>query len=302
MGERRSLGRLAREPLYNTRAVVQLTGVPADTFRAWERRYGVPRPFRTASKQRLYSEQDTGVISWLRDRTGEGMTISQAIQRLKLEVPDVLVTEQTTEAPIPDFPVAPQIDGLQQRFVDAVIGFDTEGAESVVDEALARFSVEAFGTWLVEPLLQEIKHRRELRQISVAVEHFAIRLIERRLSAILTLAGPGSGHRTSIVGCPAGEPNEVALLLLAIVLSRRGWRVIYLGSRMTTDALVEAARAIRPDMVCLCVSTADGASNASIATRALRSTNERWLPVVVVRSVAEAVDQIAGLGDLEWVG
>jgi hypothetical protein len=35
-----------RDPIYNTQAVVQLTGVPAPTFRAWERRYGVPRPAR----------------------------------------------------------------------------------------------------------------------------------------------------------------------------------------------------------------------------------------------------------------
>ncbi|NJL05538.1 MAG: MerR family transcriptional regulator, partial [Chloroflexaceae bacterium] len=66
-------------PIYNTKAVSQETGVPADTFRAWERRYGVPRPHRTEGGHRLYSERDIAVIRWLRDRTAEGMTISQAV-------------------------------------------------------------------------------------------------------------------------------------------------------------------------------------------------------------------------------
>ena len=33
-------------PLYNTRAVVHQTGVPAPTLRAWERRYGILTPQR----------------------------------------------------------------------------------------------------------------------------------------------------------------------------------------------------------------------------------------------------------------
>ena len=68
--------------MYNTRAVAQTTEIPADTFRAWERRYGFPRPYRARDDRRLYSERDIGAILWLRDRTAEGMTISQAIQRL----------------------------------------------------------------------------------------------------------------------------------------------------------------------------------------------------------------------------
>src|SRR3712207_3544429 len=68
------------EPRYNTKAVVRETGVPADTFRAWERRYGVPIPHRTATGQRLYSERDIAIIRWLRDRTAEGLTISQAVR------------------------------------------------------------------------------------------------------------------------------------------------------------------------------------------------------------------------------
>src|SRR3954471_20745810 len=73
------LGQLSTAPVFNTKAVAYETGVPADTFRAWERRYGVPRPQRTPGGHRLYSERDIAIIRWLRDRTDEGVNISHAV-------------------------------------------------------------------------------------------------------------------------------------------------------------------------------------------------------------------------------
>ncbi len=70
-------------PLFNTKAVVNQTGVPAPTLRAWERRYGILTPRRGANDYRLYSERDMIIITWLRDRVGSGLTISQAIALLR---------------------------------------------------------------------------------------------------------------------------------------------------------------------------------------------------------------------------
>ena len=40
--------------LMNIGALAQAVGIPADTLRTWERRYGVPTPQRTASGHRRY--------------------------------------------------------------------------------------------------------------------------------------------------------------------------------------------------------------------------------------------------------
>src|SRR5579885_342258 len=82
------LGRAAREqystvPLFNTKAVVRQTGVPAPTLRAWERRYGILSPHRGENDYRLYSERDIAIVRWLRERVESGMTISQAIALLR---------------------------------------------------------------------------------------------------------------------------------------------------------------------------------------------------------------------------
>jgi DNA-binding transcriptional MerR regulator len=70
-------------PLYNIAAVVQRTGVPATTIRAWERRYAYPKPHRDEGGQRLYSERDVETIRWLLDQTTRGVAISRAVAMLR---------------------------------------------------------------------------------------------------------------------------------------------------------------------------------------------------------------------------
>ena len=52
-------------PIYNLKAVMQEVGLSAATLRAWELRYGVPKPQRTAGGHRLYSRQDIEMLKWL---------------------------------------------------------------------------------------------------------------------------------------------------------------------------------------------------------------------------------------------
>ena len=73
------LERYSDYPLYNTKAVVQQTGIPAPTLRAWERRYTFLLPGRADNSYRRYSERDIAVIRWLKERVDSGMSISQAI-------------------------------------------------------------------------------------------------------------------------------------------------------------------------------------------------------------------------------
>lgn len=70
-------------PIFNTKAVVQLTSVPAPTLRAWERRYTILSPERAGNAYRLYSERDVATIRWLKERVDAGMSISQAIALLR---------------------------------------------------------------------------------------------------------------------------------------------------------------------------------------------------------------------------
>ena len=57
-----------------------LLNVSPNTLRAWERRFGYPKPQRTAGKHRLYTH---GEVAALRDALQEGLSISSAISRAR---------------------------------------------------------------------------------------------------------------------------------------------------------------------------------------------------------------------------
>jgi methanogenic corrinoid protein MtbC1 len=241
--------RHADEPIYNIKAVVQQTGIPADTVRAWERRYGVPLPRRTETGRRLYSEQDVAAIRWLRERTAGGMTISQAIQQLR-SLGDAAFVEAV---PTRDYgPRNPEV--LASELLLALIRFDEHAANAVIEEAFALYRIEEVCLQIFRPVLVEIGDRWHRHEATVAQEHFASHLILRRLTALLQVYTPASGRGTILAACAPGEQHELGILMLAVFLVRRSWHVVYLGASVPVDDLVQTVERLQPALVCLSAS------------------------------------------------
>src|SRR5216110_2056496 len=77
--ERLDLEHYSDIPMFNMKAVVRHTRVPAPTLRAWERRYALLSPVRGENDYRLYSEREIVLIRWLKQRVDKGMSISHAV-------------------------------------------------------------------------------------------------------------------------------------------------------------------------------------------------------------------------------
>src|SRR3712207_6525636 len=76
-------GRVLGEGLYTVKAAAERAGVTPELLRAWERRYGVPSPARSASGYRLYSEEDIRAVRWIREKTERGFGARQAVELFK---------------------------------------------------------------------------------------------------------------------------------------------------------------------------------------------------------------------------
>jgi DNA-binding transcriptional MerR regulator len=106
------LERYSDTPMFNTKAVVQQTGMPAPTLRAWERRYALIAPERGDNAYRLYSERHIMLIRWLKERIDSGISISQSIalfrhmneehERAQSETSDLSQAEEI----LPDIPLS----------------------------------------------------------------------------------------------------------------------------------------------------------------------------------------------------
>jgi MerR family transcriptional regulator, light-induced transcriptional regulator len=266
MAQQNFLTQFSDKPRYNTKAVAQETGVPADTFRAWERRYGVPRPQRTDGGHRLYSERDIATIRWLRDRTAEGLTISQAI---------ALMTDGS-EANLSWLSTAVDTephtwDRLNSRLYAALSDFDSTRAEQILGEAFALYPLEEVFLKLVQPVMVEIGEQWHNGKLTVTTEHFATQFIRRKLSSLFNTYNITDGRGLLLIGCAPSEQHDLGALMLAVFLVRHGWQVIYLGAEVPLKDLLDTIRQLQPDMVCMAASTTETALQLLEVGRAISS-------------------------------
>lgn len=238
-------------PMYNTKLVVGETGVPADTFRAWERRYGLPRPQRGEGGQRLYSERDIATIRWLRDRTNEGLTISQAVALLESEVESAVATDQPRS-----------FEALQADLLQALLRFDAVMADSVLSEAFALYSLDAVCVNIMQPALISVGEMWHAGTASVAQEHFTSQFLRRKLLALLNIYDVPEGRATVVAACAAGEQHDLGLLLLSLFLVRRNYKVVFLGADVPAEALEQAVAQVHPEIVCISAASVVTAENA----------------------------------------
>jgi len=254
------------EPLYNTAAVVQRTGIPATTFRAWERRYGYPKPRRDARNQRLYSERDIQTIRWFSEQTSHGVAISRAVAMLR----GGYAAPASSSAPtVPS--AARSFAALRAELLDALLAFDLSRAERLRAEAFALFSIEDVCMHIIEPLLVEVGDRWHVGELSVADEHHISSFIRARLFSLLTAYEQPGGGPLVFAACAPDEWHEIGILLVAVFLARRGIDVRYFGANLPLEDLAKAVAQHRPAVVALSAQSRETAGNLRDASRALRS-------------------------------
>jgi len=255
------------QPLYNIKAVVASTGLPAATLRVWERRYGVLTPRRTENGYRLYSARDVAVLRWLKSRVEEGLSISQAIAMLDHKRKDGALhqpREQKTES----YHGAP---GARESLVESLLNFDEGRADRVMEEAFAMYGVEAVTEHIIAPVMAEIGNRWHRGVATTAVEHFASNYLRRKIDAVINAAPTSGSGPLVVMGCAPGDWHELGLLSFYLLLRRRGLKALYLGQNVPVMQFVEEMIRLRPALVIISASTTDAVAGLIELAKAVQA-------------------------------
>jgi MerR family transcriptional regulator, light-induced transcriptional regulator len=218
--------------------------IPAATLRAWERRYGVPSPHRSAGGHRLYSERDLALIRWLLERQRDGMGISRAIAVWKQMEARGAAPEG--RPPLVRVEAGGQpVEELCTSWVGACLQYDGRAAEGIVAQAFALYPQEEVCFQVLQRGLSSIGDLWAEGSASVQQEHFASGLAVHHLERLIaSTPAPWRGRRI-LVASPPEEQHTFGLLLLTFLLRRRGWDVLFLGANVPIrqiDATIAAAR------------------------------------------------------------
>lgn len=105
---------------FRINVVAETTGIPEATLRAWERRYQVPKPSRTPSGYRLYSQDDVAQVKRMRELCDAGISPADAAKEILLGQGEPRATE-TRREPM-SRPATPPAEGaeLELRMMEAV--------------------------------------------------------------------------------------------------------------------------------------------------------------------------------------
>lgn len=232
---------------YRIQAVSKMCGVSTATLRAWERRYGVPSPARTASAYRLYSDEDVALIKRMRDFVENGMAAAEAARA---------VLEARGAAPVPTASDGDAFTDARDRIVEATVRFDPEGLEAEVNKALSLGPAVAIFERALGPALERIGDLWHAGKVTVAQEHLASQILGATLLHLLRLAQPAESTRRVLLAGFSDEDHVLGLFGVGLRFCSWGFRVVLLGPRTPPAAVARAVASLAPEVVALTLSIA----------------------------------------------
>ena len=207
-------------------------GVSPELLRAWERRYGLLQPTRSEGGFRLYTTEDAQRVARMQQGLQQGLSAAESARR-------ALSTARPAEG---------LLDDARTRLLSAVAVYDETTVHTVIDDALATFSLETVLRELILPSLREVGEKWERGDLEVAHEHFVSNLVRERLLALSRNWSRGAGP-LAILACPPREQHDIGLIAFGLVLRSHGWRILFLGANTPVETIANAAAATNPQVV-----------------------------------------------------
>ena len=211
-------------------------GLKPELLRAWERRYGVLQPTRTAGGLRLYSPGDERRVRLMQARIADGLSPAEAA-----------TVVLAYDGPSGD-EAGPPLEQESERLRDALDRFDADEAHATLDRLLAAFVLDTVVSEVLIPYLRDLGERWAAGTATIAQEHFASSLIRGRLAGLARGWERGGGP-LALLACAPGEHHDLPLLAFGLALRGRGWRIAYLGADTPGESMADAARALDPALV-----------------------------------------------------
>lgn len=230
--------------------VAKLTGLSKDVIRAWERRYGIVKPLRSANRYRTYTDDEVALLRYVKAQMDKGQSIGDLVatgrERLVAEAARSAVTEPSETEPY---------ERLLNELIQLLDPLRRESFERRLNGAVAVIPFEEALYGILLPLQIRVGQLWHDGRLNVAVEHYVTNQVRQKLFAAMSHLPVHGKGLSVVVACPVGEFHEVGAQAAAYICASRGCQTYYLGANVPIDQLAIFCRQIDPNVLLLSVTT-----------------------------------------------
>ena len=223
-------------------ALSKATGIPADTLRTWERRYGFPGAERTGAGHRRYALHTLERLKLVSAALALGhrpSTVLNADETILRQWIAAGSSAQPRRAARED-ELEPGELGTIERWLEHVARYEGRAFDRELRAALADHGGMHFLEQLVGPFLNELGARWANGSLGVRHEHFASeRLRELLVRQWRPLSDAATGPVLVLATLP-GEHHVLGLHMAALALTLHNARLVFLGADAPAGEIARA--------------------------------------------------------------
>lgn len=245
-------------------ALSRATGIPVETLRTWERRYGFPVPERKPSGHRVYAMSHVPRLRRIAEALARGHRASEAVTASNKDLTVLLEVTPLVTGNVSR--VTTREDPTIFALLKAVEAFDTEQLTHLLTEDGRRLGILPFLVTRIAPLIHAVGEEWAAARLGIHHEHFLSERVSDLLRALrLPFEERARGPLIIFASLP-GEEHGLGLQMAALLLASVGCRILYLGTGVPPTQIAGLARDINAHAVAVSVSSANrgGAMNAQL--------------------------------------
>lgn len=275
-------------------ALSAATGVPVETIRSWERRYGYPRAERKPSGHRVYPLETVGRLRRIAQALARGHRAAEVLPASEVVLDALMAALPPGAIRAASEPAGPRAFSAPASLFEAVRAYDRAALDRAFEAAWVRHGPLAFLDGWAAPWLSAIGAAWADGTLEIRHEHFASACLGDFLRAVRApLERQAEGHIGALATL-TGELHGLGLQMAAVVFAQAGWRPLIVGVDTPVEQLAALIR--EAPITAVAVSCADraGARHGS-QLRRLREQIPRRIPVLAGGAGAPSVARTAGI-------
>jgi DNA-binding transcriptional MerR regulator len=225
--------------IYSIGDLERLSGIKAHTIRMWEQRYGLLHPKRTDTRIRYYEDEDLQYLLNVVLLNKRGVRISK-IAKMSLEELGAEV-ERISQIKLGH-------DTSLNLLTLAFVEMDEYKFNTVFNHYAAINGLEETLLEVIYPFLEKLSLMWLTGAVKPVQENFFTQLVRNKLIAeIEKTALPSNAHAAKcMLYLPKGEQQELSILLVQLLMRRRGILPINIGEDTGLMDVEDAFRIHKP--------------------------------------------------------